>query len=260
MRNDFGHVYTDGHNGPRFPDHHLKRRHIRDEDGDVIRGGRSYREARRGWRESNNVHYSLIQRFLASRIGRRWDEVLSEASTVLRGDSLAHDILSDFRRWRVDRHCVRVDGELHDPRGFLVRGFHVDPDDGTLRYVGDDYRRYSWATRRRLEAYLDGDRLTLNEPGADLKAAYERVEGCWFHHVWKDIPAYASGREVYRLMAENRKRQISGKEVARLRLEEWRSLAGALDDSIDGRSWDEVVHRRMKEIRKAAMRKAKASS
>lgn len=253
MRNDFGHVYTDGINGPRFPDHHVKRRPIRDEDGDVLRGGRPYREARRGWRESDNVHHSLIRRFLTSRIGRPWDDVMSEVAVTLRGDSLAHKILGELRRWRVDRDCVRIDGVLHSPRGFVVRGFHVDPDDGVLRYADGGYSRYEWATRRRLEDFLDGDVLPLHAKGAELKGVYERVHDGWFHRVWREIPAFVNLREAFSLSAANRKRQISRKEVARLRLEEWSTLAEALADSVEGRSYDDVVLRRMEAIRSAAI-------
>lgn len=254
MRNDFCHVYTDGHNGPRFPYHRTKRSRILDEDGAAIRGGRTYRDAERGWRESDNVRHSLIRRFLTSRVGRVWNDVVSEVAYAVRGDSLGHDVMQGFlSSWRVDRKCILIDGELHDPRGCVVRGFYVDPVDGVLRHTDGGYSRYEWCTRRKLEAFLDGDLLTLNEPGADLKAVYERVGGCWFYRRWKDVPAYASGREVYRLKAETFKRQLSRKEVARLGLAEWTRLAGELKASINRRHYDERVHRRLVAIRDHAI-------
>lgn len=257
MRKDFAHVYTDGSNGPRYPYGVSSRHPIRDEDGAPIAVGRHYAEHRLGWRESDNTHGSLIERYLGSCIGRRWDDVLSEAAAAVRGDGLAHDILRALRaEWRVDRSCVWIDGELRDPRGFVVNGFYVDPADGTLRRAGPVDRR-GWATRRRLKPFLDGDLLPLHEEGADAKAVFERVGGCWFHRVWREIPAFVGAREAYRLAQFSRKRQLSRKEVARLRLEEWRSLAGALDASVANRSYDAGVLRRMEAIRTAAVRSAR---
>lgn len=83
-----------------------------------------------------------LKRFLASRVGRPWDEVFSELKAVLDARSLLQQHVFVHLEQMVHVRVVRVDGELlalgrYGPApirsGRRRSSFYVDPDSGRLQ-------------------------------------------------------------------------------------------------------------------------------
>lgn len=172
------------------------------------------RAKRVGWDgKDRRFNTNPIRRFLRSKIGKKWDDIFSEFSSVfkegIRGNHSGYNAGRDILGWYVE-DCYVVDDQLYSLNGTLIETFYntlyVDPRDGILKVtVGESYK----ARNRRYKAeYINKDFVVID----GIK--FQRIDETWFRIEEIEIKTYTSSRIHYRTL----KHTLSKAEIKRFNL------------------------------------------
>lgn len=165
----------DGRRG-RFP-RHCKQFLATDEDGQHINNPHGMRKVHRLTPKcpddaGSGTDFSVLRRFLKSRVGQPWDKVYSEVCAEADARSYEGHHLREWLEYEVEQNCFVNDGEVYDQHGRKLAGywrrgeFFVHPETGILEFViSERHRKKEPPVQTVFE--LDG---TL----------YHEYDGVWF--------------------------------------------------------------------------------
>jgi len=125
-----------------------------------------------GWNlKEQHDRRAPLRRYLASQVGRKWDDVYSEICAVNDHRSKTQRDLLEAIDGIVERHITIVDGEPKDSLGYSVwsRDFWVHPETGILM-APPPAKRYRWR----------GWRKEFNQVPIDQNTRYVQVGGVWY--------------------------------------------------------------------------------
>lgn len=245
MRDDFHSVFTGG-SGNRYPYAHVVKDPVRDDDGSPIPSARRSRRLVKGWREDWCRRYHAVDRFLRSRLGRPWNEVLGEIARAMAGEPSARAVIEHAQR--IVCTGGLVDGRLVTARGYRVHGFYVDGN-GLLAELPTEGYRDSYV--RRANAHLLDPTSMLLAEGHVLSLA----DGVWYECRW--VVEMVGARGSYPGFASRKcvgKRQLGRREIDRHGLRDWPELVARFKASIRNRSFDRGLKRRMEAMADEARR------
>lgn len=244
MRDDFHCVFTGG-SGIRYPSARIVREAIRDDDGLAVPRARRIRRLDRGWREDSCRRYGLVDRFLRSRLGRPWPDVLAEIAEAVAGTPSGHAVLDHAERLV----CAEglVEGRLVTARGYRLHGFHVDGEGRLAELPSSGYR--DWNVRQAHPHLVDPAAMRLGEGHA-----FERIHDVWYEVRWfHDVVGARDARTGFGVRRVTSKRQLGRREIDRAGLRCWPGLVAEFRASIRNRRFDRILARRMEGMaRKAA--------
>jgi hypothetical protein len=161
-----------------------------DDDGVKVRGARG--NERRSGQKSKNLNENLapLQRFLASRAGKRWNKVRSEVAEYLKPTSTVQQHVVDHLKDLVALDVKSVDGELMVAQRFGrtwsklgESGFrlYVHPRSGLL-LKNKDWR--AWASTFKRPAPITDRRRELGP----FRQAHRLADGAWWDVVLEAVP------------------------------------------------------------------------
>lgn len=143
-----------------------------------------------GNRKEFTDHIEPLHRFLLSQAGRKWDDVFSEISAELRGNSTTQRHVFQHIFQYVSINVVRLDdGALleqhyrwHKDDG-IYSDLYVDPDTGILHKNPNFGKRSLW---RRRDHVANPDHRVFGPEDEVFK-----VKGCWHRVIFIDVdPPY----------------------------------------------------------------------
>jgi hypothetical protein len=244
MRDDFHSVFTDG-SGKRYPYARIVADVIRDDDDLPVPRGRRIRRLDRSWREDWCRRYALVDRFLRSRLGHPWPEVLAEVAHAVAGTPSGHAVLDQAQRLVCSGGLV--DGRLVSARGYRLHGFYVDAEGRLAELPTLGYR--DWNVRQAHPHLVDPASMRLGHGHA-----FSRIDGVWYELRWTDDVAGArDARSGFAVRRYTLKRQLGRREIDRAGLRIWPDLVAEFRASIRNRRYDRTLKRRMESMaRKAA--------
>jgi hypothetical protein len=238
MRDDFHSVFTGG-SGTRYPFARIVAEPLRHDDGLPIPRSRSIRRLDRGWREDWCRRYRPIDRFLRSRLGRSWPDVLAEIARAVSGTPSGRDVVEHAER--IVCSGGLVEGRLVTARGYWLHGFYVDDEGRLAELPSTGYR--DWNVRQVHFHLVDLSAMRLGEGHA-----YERIDDVWYHVRWFDDVVGARGdRTGFGVRRITCKRQI---DRAGLRI--WPGLVAEFRASIGNHRFDRALARRMEGMARKA--------
>jgi len=130
--------------------------------------------------------FSLMRRFLRSRIGQPWNDVYSEICEKADYRSHSGHHLREWLGYLVDQNCTIVDGVVADERGIKIGvwwdQFYVHPEKKTLEF--SEHRRYR----------NDKKQTTVFEMDDVL---YHKHDNIWYRVKFKPVPEQAGKREFF---------------------------------------------------------------
>lgn len=121
---------------------------------------------------------SPLYRYLDSQIGRNWDEVFSEISAQIRGNSTVHRHILQHLFQHISLNMVRRDdGGLEEHgrmffNGYMYHALYVDPDTKVIKRNPDKYKHHKYAPPENPDHKVFG-------PEDEVV----RIKGCW-HRVF----------------------------------------------------------------------------
>jgi len=148
----------------KFP-RHCKKFNQTDEDGEYLHSPQGMRKVHRltvkyedhGY---TGTDFSVLHRFLRSRVGQPWDKVYSEICAEADLRSFPGHHLREWLEYEVEQNCTLDDnGEVRDHRGHRIQNsyseeFYVHPKTGILEYDGRRKRKPQTTTQTVFE--MDG--------------------------------------------------------------------------------------------------------
>lgn len=127
-------------------------------------------------------HLAPLRRFLASRVGRPWDEVHSEISACITLRSAVQKHVLDHLRHFVETRPVFIDGWPHHPIAYARGGYRpLSPERGSF-YVCPTTGRLLQPSRPRM-----GPDHLVRPLGERLQLRC--ISGCWFLVELSPLPA-----------------------------------------------------------------------
>lgn len=236
MRDDFHSVFTGG-SGKRFPYARIVTGAIHDDDDLPVPRARRTRRLDRSWREDWCRRYGVIDRFLRSRLGRPWPDVLEEIARAVSGTPSGHAVLDQAERLV----CAGglVDGRLVTARGYRLHGFYVDGEGRLAELPSAGYR--DWNVRQAHPHLVDPASMCLGEGHA-----LNRIDGIWYEVRWiDDVVGARDARSGFPVRRTTCKRQLGRREIDRTGLRAWPDLVAEFRASIRNRRFDRALKRRM---------------
>ncbi len=177
-------------------------------------------------KEHRGISLKPLRRFLATQVGRPWDEVFSElCNRALMG---GEDLVRQLRVWadfEVELNVQLIDGEPYDDKGFKISGsswraLWVHPQTGILMEAPQGRGRYRYS----------GPRKTYEQKDLGNGRRAVKLKGIWYEVEFKPIPYAPAKVEDCPLDV------IFGEKVVR--------RAGLRNENIGmfTREWDGVVY------------------
>lgn len=159
-------------------------------------------------------HLAPVERFLRSRVGKRWDDVHSEIAKEIDKRSTQGNHLWTHIKWLVCDNCQINNGKIHDKRYgwryfYEVEGLYVHPETGIL----------CWAPKRGYRGYKP--KPDPNVLKMDNGVEFRRIDGIWYatrdtKHVIKYRPDPIREPDVFREIVKvtTEKKQLNKKQLA----------------------------------------------
>jgi hypothetical protein len=152
---------------------------------------------RRRWTDHKTLNENLapLRRFLASRVGRRWDAVYAEISAHLKPrNPVQQHVRSHLTDFVALRLYQAPDGNLEDHRWGGVDwrhyyDFYVDPCDGMLKRSRSDKARRREAQQRhqrQVARQANAETITLSST-----SELHRLNGIWYRVEFLPLPSRA---------------------------------------------------------------------
>lgn len=165
------------------------------------------REYLKGTRRHGKARLPLIK-FLASRVGRHWDDVYSEMSQEFDKRTYVGREFFKTLKWYVEVDCWigATTGDVYDGRDEKVSNFYVHPHTGILEYTEQDCRNYK-------------ELKPITRIPVDATHDLERVKGIWYYTTFRENIYYYPSYPSYPVNEDNipyitiHKAQLSRKEL-----------------------------------------------
>ena len=125
-------------------------------------------KVRGGGQKSLNEHLSPLRRYLAAKVGQRWDKIFADVCRYLDRNSAVQDHVRDHLEDYVAIHVVELDGQLFESgrRYPIYSLFYVCPRTGILRKNRDPrpWRRFARPDKLRIR-FVDDLTGLIREDG-----------------------------------------------------------------------------------------------